>query len=117
MDKQGVTDALSKSLKDITDAELKAILDVPEPFWPTNPYQHTPESLVAEKLRRYNAAKLQYDEVLKEVLYLSTLRHLVSFGPRVFPEMDLLGIDEATAEIRRLEPIVRKTIKTFKEQK
>lgn len=116
MDKQEITDALSKSLKDISDVELKGILTVPEQFWPTNPFDHSTKIIMEEQIRRINAKKMTYQEILDDVIYLSTLRHLISFGPRVFPELDLLGIDDATGEIQRLQKIVRDRIKKFKAQ-
>jgi hypothetical protein len=112
--KEEVTEALNKSVKEMTDKDIKIILEVPETFWPTNAYEHTPKGLLEEQQRRINAKKLTYTEVVEDVVFLSTLRHLVSMGPRIFKEIDLLGLDSLTEEIRRLEPIVVKKVKQYK---
>lgn len=114
MNKKEVKEALNKRLPDLTDSELKGILEVPEEYWPTNPHAHVSKDLVEEQLRRKDASKVQYKDVLMDVLHISLLRHLVSYGPRVFPELDQLGIDEAGDEIRKLETPIRAKIQRYK---
>lgn len=116
MNKEEITVALSKSQKDLTDTDITSILEVPDQFWPTNPFNYTAKLLTEEKQRRAFAARILFQEILADVMHLSTLRQLASFGPRIFPEMDLLGLDDITDEIRRLEPIVRKKITKYKGQ-
>jgi hypothetical protein len=114
--KEEIIEALSKSLKDITDKELKGILEVPEMFWPTNPFNYTTKLLLDEQQRRANVNKITYEEVLRDVMWLSLLKHLVYQGPKIFPEIDLLGHDDCYAEIKKLTPIVKKKVLQYKKE-
>lgn len=110
------TEALSKPLKDITDNELMGLLTIPEAFFPTNPRGFTNKGLVEEHDRRKDASKISYEEILSDVMRISLLRLLVSTGPKIYPELDLLGWDELYEEVRRSEKKVQAKIKKYQGQ-
>jgi hypothetical protein len=116
MDIQETTEALSKPLKDITDAELDWIIKVPLPMWPTNPRNFTELSILEEKRRRTDATKITYEDVLKDVMAIDTLKWLFSMGPRVHKNLDMLGQDDVQEYVRKLEPIVQKKIKQYRKE-
>jgi len=88
--KEALAAILLKRLPDFTNQELADVIEVPVKYWPTNPHSHTMKDVKAELKRRLEVSKPTEQDLLKLALEIAILRHLVGYGPGVFPELHLI---------------------------